>query len=94
MAKNAKYSIEIDKKSKKFLDKHSDLKSRFNDWVIEAENNPFSEKANEGIVVKLTKGSVKFYKKRIGKYRIIFHIVENQLKVFVIEIGNRSNIYN
>ena len=33
------------------------------------------------------------YKLRIGNYRIIADIYKNELRIFVIEIGHRRNIY-
>lgn len=31
---------------------------------------------------------------RIGEYRAILHIKDEQLKMFVVEIGHRKNIYD
>lgn len=35
-----------------------------------------------------------FYAARVGDYRIILDIVNNDLKIFVIEIGMRDKIYD
>lgn len=33
------------------------------------------------------------WKLRIGKYRVIYKIVENKLLIFILDIGHRKNIY-
>ena len=35
----------------------------------------------------------KSYKLRVGNYRVIADIYENELRILVIEIGHRKNIY-
>ena len=42
--------------------------------------------------VKKLVGS-KYYRLRVGDYRVIMDIVENKLIIHVIEIGHRKNIY-
>ena len=34
-----------------------------------------------------------YFSLRVGKYRIIMRIIKNELKIFVIEVGHRKNIY-
>ena len=36
----------------------------------------------------------KYYKLRIGNYRVILDIQEHKLIIFVIELGHRRNIYD
>lgn len=35
----------------------------------------------------------KYFRLRIGDYRVIIDIIENKLIIHVIEVGNRKNIY-
>ena len=35
-----------------------------------------------------------YYRLRVGDYRIIVDIYENELRVLVVKIGHRKNIYN
>jgi len=35
----------------------------------------------------------KYYRLRVGGYRVILDIVENKLIIYVIEVGHRRNIY-
>lgn len=34
-----------------------------------------------------------YYKLRVGEYRVVMSILENELQIHVIEIGHRKNIY-
>ena len=34
------------------------------------------------------------YRFRVGDYRIIFDIDKNELKILVLKIGHRKNVYN
>jgi len=45
----------------------------------------------EHFLEKLVGSSV--YKLRIGDYRIIAELYKNELRIFVIEVGHRKNIY-
>ena len=35
----------------------------------------------------------KGYKLKVGDYRLFLEIIENQLLIFIIEIGHRKNVY-
>ncbi|MBN2881380.1 type II toxin-antitoxin system RelE/ParE family toxin [Candidatus Woesearchaeota archaeon] len=35
----------------------------------------------------------KYFRLRVGDYRVIMDVIENKLIIHVIEIGNRKNIY-
>lgn len=35
----------------------------------------------------------KFFRLRVGDYRIILKILNKKLKIFVLELGHRKNIY-
>ena len=36
----------------------------------------------------------KYYRLRVGDYRVIMDIIDNKLIIHVIEVGHRKNIYN
>ena len=43
-------------------------------------------------VIKLA-GEENFYRLRVGDYRIIYQIHEDQLLVLIVRIGNRGDVY-
>lgn len=80
------YKIIIKKPAKKFIDKL-----------------PINEKkrlvaAIEGLPdngdIKRLQGYDGYYRLRVGSYRIIFHVDNGELIVYVVDIGNRGQIYN
>lgn len=80
------YKIIIKKPAKKFIDKL-----------------PINEKkrlvaALEGLPdngdIKRLQGYDGYYRLRVGSYRIIFHVDNGELIVYVVDIGNRGQIYN
>ena len=48
---------------------------------------------HEGDVKKL-KGYENYYRLRVGDIRIIFEKEDDKIKIIVIDIGNRGQIYN
>ncbi|MCA9496627.1 MAG: type II toxin-antitoxin system RelE/ParE family toxin [Nanoarchaeota archaeon] len=42
-------------------------------------------------VIKLVASN--YYRLRVGEYRIILNIKNNELQIYVIELGHRKNIY-
>ena len=82
-----KYEIKIRKKAQKSLAK---IPSPFQSNIIEAikqlAETPFSNQTK-----KLTGREA--WRIRIGNYRVIYEIIENELIVLVLNIGHRKNIY-
>ena len=81
------YEIIIDRYAQKQLDKIPP--PHFN-RIIKAINNLTDNPRPSGCK-KLT--ARPGYRVRIGNYRVIYLIEDNVLKVFVIDIGHRKDIY-
>ncbi len=80
------WSVLWSDKSKKQLKKiDKKIASRIIDGVEGIKENPFTA------VSKLT-GS-KFFRLRIGNYRVILDLQQSKLVIFVIETDNRKRIY-
>jgi len=80
------YKVIFDDKAIEFLEK-LDTKNRdriFNK-ILSTKENPFH------YFEKLTARNL--YKLRVGNYRIIADINENNIKILVLLIGHRKNIY-
>jgi mRNA interferase RelE/StbE len=56
------------------------------DVIKELAKNPRSSKS-----IKLR--GEKLYRLRVGNYRVIYDIQDNVMLIFVIKLGQRSNIY-
>lgn len=62
------------------------LRSRVKESLMELRTTPIQ-------VGKLLKGS-KYWSLRVGDYRVIFQISEDERKVVVLFIGHRSDVYD
>ena len=80
------YEVVYDKEAVRFLDKLTlDDRQRIVKKIKEAKVNPFS------YFEKLT--SINAYKLIVGDYRVIADIDKTEIKILVVKIGHRKNIY-
>lgn len=80
------YQIIILKRAKKFIDRLPVNDRRR--IVIAIEQLP------DGADIKPMKGNPGLYRLRVGDYRIIYTIDNGQLIIYIIDAGNRGQIYN
>ncbi len=80
------YNIIIKKKAKKFIDK---LPQNDKQRVVRA-----IESLPDGEDIKKLKGHDDLLRLRVGSYRIIYTVDNGKLIVYVIDAGNRGEIYN
>ena len=80
------YKIIIKKKAKKFIDK---LPMPDKKRVVEA-----IEQLPNGSDIKQMQGHSDLLRLRVGEYRIIYTVDNGELIVYVIDAGNRGQIYN
>ncbi|MGL5752085.1 MAG: type II toxin-antitoxin system RelE family toxin [Paraclostridium sp.] len=79
------YSIELLKDVEKFIKKQDKQTQKRIILAI--------KKLHQGDVKKL-KGYINYYRMRVGDLRITFQKEDEKLKIIVIDIGNRGQIYN
>ena len=90
MESQSKYRLIEHKKTIKFLKgQSSNFRERVYKAYIEILNNPFSN--NNCIMLK---GFKNVYRKRVGDFRIIYEIRDNELIIVIIDIDSRGQIYN
>ncbi len=83
------YSVVLSRSAEKFLYSLSGKSSKLLIKALEElGKDPFA-----GDIKKL-KGADDEYRKRVGKYRIIYRIENDVLIVDVLSIGHRKNIYD
>ncbi len=86
------YKIKIHKSVEKFLDKHPELIKKFIEqfyqiaqnlnhyYIIQADVKPFLGKKNN-------------YRLRIGKYRFLYEVREEEILVWIWKVDSRGGIY-
>ncbi len=81
------YNIQIRKKAQKSLSKIPDpFQSNIIENIRKLAQNPYPHQS-----IKLTGREA--WRIRIGNYRVIYEIFENELVILVLNIGHRKNIY-
>lgn len=79
------YQVIIKKKAKKFIDK---LPVNERKWVVSA-----IEQLPNGEDIKKMQGYDGLLRLRVGDYRIIYSVDNGELIVYVVDAGNRGDIY-
>ena len=81
------YKVIFDDKAIEFLEKlDKKNKKRIFNKIISTKDDPFH------FFEKLTKRDL--YKLRVGDYRVIADISKNEIKILILLIGHRKNIYD
>ena len=83
------YEIELSKQARKFLMGLTDkrLRSRLEAEIEALKDNPIPAGA------KKLQGAETLYRVRAGDYRIIYDLNQGMLRVLVVKIGNRRDVY-
>lgn len=79
------YQIIIKKKAKKFIDKLPVNERKRIVYAIEQLPN--------GEDIKKLRGHDNLLRLRVGEYRIIYTVDNGKLIIFVVDVGNRGEIY-
>lgn len=80
------YRIILKKRAKKFID---GLPMNERKRVVTA-----IERLPDGEDIKRLKGHDDLFRLRVGTYRIIYTVDNGELVIYVIDAGNRGQIYN
>jgi mRNA interferase RelE/StbE len=84
------YKIELSSRSLKYLNKlDPKTKNRISNYLELLSENP----RNPELDIKRLQGETSLYRLRVGSYRILYTIKNNQLIIMVINIGSRGDIY-
>ena len=85
----SRYQLQLSKSSKKFLDKSDKVtRNRIINVIHALSENPYSYPG----IIRLA-GYEDTYRVRIGKFRIIFQIVNEILLIFIQDIDSRGDVY-
>lgn len=84
------YEVTLSNRASNFYERlPANIQSRINTAVDSLEVNPFIGPN----IKKLTGKLAGLYRYRVGNMRIIYQVFETKLKVVVIEIGSRGDVY-
>lgn len=85
----SRYRLELSKSSKKFLDKSDRVtRERIINVIHALSENPYSYPG----IIKLV-GYEDTYRLRIGKFGVIFQVVNDILLIFIQDIDSRGDVY-
>ena len=83
------FGIELSKDVKKFLSKHEDIARLFYQKIkILSSNN-----SSSNLDIKPLKWQKNHYRLRIGKYRFLYEIIDDQVLIYFYEADSRWSIY-
>ncbi len=81
------YTIVPHKRVTKFLQKHPQLARQFVEKAEIMQHDPFDKRLDISAI------DDEIYRLRIGWYRFLYSIVENELMIFVVDVDSRGDIY-
>ena len=85
------FTKKYEKKAKKFLKKHQDLKKKYEKTILLLKSNPF----HPSLRLHKLKGTLsEFYSVSIDmEYRIIVDFIIIDEKIILIDVGNHDEVY-
>ena len=84
------YAIELSiEAAKSYFKLPEPLRVRVDAKLKLIAGNPYAKHNN----VKPLKGMVKCFRLRIGNWRVVYEVINNKLKIYIIKIGQRKEVY-
>ncbi len=84
-----KYKIETNKWVEKFLGKHRDIAVKYIDALEVLEYSPFENSLD----IKILVWKKFHYRLRIGKYRFLYEVREEEILIYFYDADSRGSIY-
>lgn len=85
-----KYTIDMHKKVRKFLHKHrGECSNKIVEKLEILAQNPYENNLD---IAKL-EGYEHHYRLRVGKYRILYEIIDTQILIYAYDADSRGDIY-
>lgn len=86
-----KYRLLVHKQASKFIEKCSPKeKEVIKEKLALLQSNPYK---HPQLDIKIMQGYDDIYRLRIGSYRFIYQINNDELLIFIITAGNRGDVY-
>lgn len=85
------YSLNISKKSQKFIDKQDRItRKRIEDHLTKLAENPFNKKELD--IIPIT-GKKNMFRLKFSGIRVVYTIENDKLVILVLKIDNRGQVY-
>jgi mRNA interferase RelE/StbE len=83
------YTVKINKRVTKFVKKQDmKTKQRLQNAILEILENPY-----EASNIEMLSGYENIFRKRVGDVRIIYQVVDKVAYIYVLDAGNRGDVY-
>ncbi len=89
MESTAKYRLIEHRDAKKFI---KDKPQQFRERIFKAYNEIIENPLDNSNAIKLT-GFKNRYRKRVGDFRIIYEVRNNELIIIIVDIDSRGQVY-
>ncbi len=83
------YKLKTSKAFDKFLDKHRDLSSKIIANLELIAQNPY----NTTLDIAKLQGYEKHYRLRVGKYKILYEILEQEILIYAYDADSKGGVY-
>lgn len=83
------YQVKTSKEVDKFLDKHKNIAPKILKSLRIIAQNPYKNNLD----IKRLQAKEHKYRLRIGKYRLLYEIIESQILIYAYKAQSRSDVY-
>ena len=83
------YKVKTSKQFDKFLAKHQDIQAKVFESFETIAQNPYIKKLQG----KKFQCGTNHYRLRIGKYRFLYEVLENEILIYAYKADSRGDIY-
>jgi mRNA interferase RelE/StbE len=84
------YQLKLSKEVDKFLDKHRDIWKRLDEKMPQIQENPHHP---VWVDIKPYIWYPNNYRLRIGKYRFLYEVIDDEILVYFYDADSRGDIY-
>ena len=88
------YKVKTSKQFDKFLAKHQDIQAKVFESSETIAQNPYEAKLDiKKLQGKKFQCRTNHYRLRIGKYRFLYEVLENEILIYAYKADSRGDIY-
>ena len=80
------YTVLTHKRVDKFLEKHRNVAKKFVKYLSQIEKTPYLKDKN---IKKLEGQDGEHYRLRMGKYRLLYEVIDDKILIYFYDAGSR-----